>query len=201
MAYMIDEYDTKRIVKAAKKLDSIISLSENVVRSAGTTVKFEEHSWNTNIKRVARNFYGFDFELEEGETMYGGKDLVISYKGERVLSLFYQDFCSYGLVSGDRPYFDGKVLSYKPGEWEKKFDTLIRNKKERIMSYIRKRDDSDMDRKAKEIDEITSRINNMLQKRSDHLTGIDEFIEDTLYGKIKGFYLELAYKQLLPYLK
>ena len=60
---------------------------------------------------------------------------------------------------------------------------------------------SDKDNAMKEIDEIASRINNMLQKRSDHLTGIDEFIEDTLYGKIKGFYLDLAYKQLLPYLK
>ena len=201
MAYMIDEYDTKRIVKAAKKLDSIISLSENVVRSAGTTVKFEEHSWNTNIRRVARNFYGFDFELEEGETMYGGKDLVISYKGERVLSLFYQDFCSYGLVSGDRPYFDGKVLSYKPGEWEKKFDTLIRNKKERIMSYIRKRDDSDMDRKAKGIDNMISDINSIIHERYDDLSGIDKFVEDALSGRISGFYLDLVYKQLLPYIK
>ena len=56
-------------------------------------------------------------------------------------------------------------------------------------------------KKAKEIDGMISGINNMLQERSDHLTGIDEFIEDTLYGRIRGFYLDLAYKQLLPYLK
>ena len=115
--------------------------------------------------------------------------------------LFYQDFCSYGLVSGDRPYFDGKVLSYKPGEWEKKFDTLIRNKKERIMSYIRKRDDSDMDRKAKGIDNMISDINSIIHERYDDLSGIDKFVEDALSGRISGFYLDLVYKQLLPYIK
>ena len=197
---MIDEYDKKRIVKAAKKLDSIISMSEDVAHTVGTTVKFREYSSNTNIKRVVGNFYGFDFELEEGESMFGGKDLVIKYKGEEVLSLSYQDFGSYGLAAGG-PFFDGRVLSYKPGEWEKKFDALIRNKKERIIKYGLKKEDSDMDRKAKEIDGMISGINNMLQKRSDHLTGVDEFIEDTLYGKIRGFYLDLAYKQLFPYLK
>lgn len=195
---MIDEYDTKRIVKAAKKLDAIIGLSEDVVHNAGTTIKFEEHSSNTNIKRVAGNFYGFDFELEEGETMFGGKDLVISYKGEKVLSLFYQNFCLYGLTSIGRPYFDGKVLFYKGGEWEKKLDTLITNKKQCIPDYIKK--NNDIDRRAKDIDNMVSDINSIIRERYDDFTGIDRFVEDALSGKIRGFYLELAYEQLSPYL-
>ena len=160
---MIDEYNKKRIVKAAKKLDSIINMTEDVAHTVGTTVKFREYSSNTNIKRVVGNFYGFDFELEEGETMFGGKDLVIKYKGEEVLSLSYQDFGSYGLAAGG-PFFDGRVLSYKPGEWEKKFDALIRNKKERIIKYGLKKDDSDMDKKAKEIDGMIDSPSYMVKK-------------------------------------
>ena len=183
---MADKYNKKRIAKAAKKLDSIINMSENVVRNAGITVKFKQYSANTDIRMVVENFYGFDFDFEEGETMFGGKDLVISYKGEKVLSLAYQDFCSYNFAS-DTSYFDGEVRFYKAGEWEKKLDKLAKNKQQSIVDYMRKNSQCSTDITIKEV------YNNRRET--------EKFVEDILSGKMKDSYLDRVYNRLLPYIK
>ena len=183
---MADKYDKKRLTEAAKKLDSIIDMSENIVRNAGITVNFKQYPSDTNIRMVAENFYGFDFDFEEGETIFGGNDLVISYRGERVLSLSYQNFGSYGLSAGT-PHFDGKVLYYKAGRWEKKLDKLTKNKQQSIVKYMQKKSPDNTNITMKEV----------YHNRRD----IDKFVEEVLSGNIQDIYLYIAYNQLSPYVK
>ena len=186
---MVDKYDKKRIVKAAKNLNSIIDLSENVAYNIGTIIKYKEYPSNTNIKRVTRDFYGFDFDFEEGESMFGGKDLVISYQGEKVLSLSYQDFGSYGIYApalGGVPYFDGRVQYYKSGDWEKKLEKLAKNKQQSIRSYMLKNGQSSLDAKVKDV------------YSSRH--GTDIFVKGVKSGKIQDPFLGIAYKELSIYI-
>ncbi|MDB5194768.1 MAG: hypothetical protein JWN50_782 [Parcubacteria group bacterium] len=86
-----------RQIEARKRfLLETVNLSLDLLEKRGRQTKYEQGSSHTNVGCELKNFSGFDFESDLGQTMMGGNDLTITYHGasgpRTVLKVYWQNF-------------------------------------------------------------------------------------------------------------
>lgn len=71
-------------------LKRVIDFVEDIAVARGRVIKKDESSDHTYVARELNNFAGFVFCYSTGHTMMGGNKIVVRYRQEKVLELWYQ---------------------------------------------------------------------------------------------------------------
>jgi hypothetical protein len=111
-----------KIAERVAFLRKVSEFAEMIASRRGICVRNEEHSAHTRTTREVKDFGGFAFWVDTGQTMYGGNDVVVAEKGQAVLHVHWQT-----------SYDEFNVRMYAKGEptagWEERLGSVIENQK------------------------------------------------------------------------
>lgn len=110
----------KEVEKRKKIIAEIVKFVEAFVIKEGTVTKYEQGSCNTHIVREFKDFAGFTMFFSDGETMFGGTSVKLTFNSFVVFDIHYQS----SLEEDCRVYIFNEVR-----EWLPAFRSAVKKKK------------------------------------------------------------------------
>lgn len=111
---------SERKIRQRKKLVMrIVKFAYKVIEKYGKQTYYSQGSCNTHTKAELMDVGGFSFKYDCGQTMLGGNDVKVLYRGDLVFHLYHQCFSP----KGD----DCRVNLFQSGDWPGKLNKLMKN--------------------------------------------------------------------------